>query len=454
MQYLFGRGIPYLVASVIAISAVIATGSRAGTFSTAGALLALLMVAGGFAFRQTKLRWISTAGLGLLAGAVILFVINGDVLANRLDDIGTAGVRDDTRLMLWNAALRMIHDAPIFGLGLGSYERAYPMYSDTMMPLVMDKAHNDYLELAAGWGLPASILWLGAIALLVAMCVRGVQFRHRDRIYPIIAIGASVLVGLHSLFDFSLQMPAIAMTYATVLGIGVAQSFSSRAVVTNARTVLFNGSYATRIIALLPAIFVAALAGPRFVGGLALEAAAPVTTRMTTNTPLALRSYTSTSTLLSHAETSDGEAQILRAEAMKLARTPKSVVEPVLESGLERSPASARGWLIFSESVRTTNAAKAQAAYSLGLLLAPREYYLIVPRVIAGAPLWNTLSERERQSLLGDMRLVLSDPNLSSALRRVLAVEGGDALVTRTFSGHPESLRAFNRAMARERLGI
>lgn len=127
--------------------------------------------------------------------------------------------------MLWNAALRMIQNAPLLGLGLGTYENAYPMYSDTMLPLIMDKAHNDYLELAAGWGLPAAILWWSALAWLAFLCVRGVFIRRHNRVFPMLAVGATILVAVHSIFDFSLQMPAIALTYATILGLGVAQSF-------------------------------------------------------------------------------------------------------------------------------------------------------------------------------------------------------------------------------------
>jgi len=40
-------------------------------------------------------------------------------------------------------------------------------------------------------------------------------------------ISATVLVGIHSYFDFSLQMPAVAMTYACIMGIACAQSYSS-----------------------------------------------------------------------------------------------------------------------------------------------------------------------------------------------------------------------------------
>ena len=36
------------------------------------------------------------------------------------------------------------------------------------------------------------------------------------------------MIGVQSLFDFNLQIPAIALTYAAILGLGVAQAFSSR----------------------------------------------------------------------------------------------------------------------------------------------------------------------------------------------------------------------------------
>jgi O-antigen ligase len=91
----------------------------------------------------------------------------------------------------------------------------------------MDKAHNDFLELAAGWGLPATFAWLGALAWLAAICVRGIFIRQRDRYFALTAFGATVLVGVHSMFDFSLQIPAISLLYAAILGLGVAQAFPS-----------------------------------------------------------------------------------------------------------------------------------------------------------------------------------------------------------------------------------
>jgi hypothetical protein len=76
--------------------------------------------------------------------------------------------------------------------------------------------------------LPAACAWWAAIAWLNLICLRGVFTRRRNRAYPLLALGATVMIGVQSLFDFNLQIPAIALTYAAILGLGVAQAFSTR----------------------------------------------------------------------------------------------------------------------------------------------------------------------------------------------------------------------------------
>ncbi len=44
-------------------------------------------------------------------------------------------------------------------------------------------------------------------------------------IYPASGVGATVLVGARSLVDFGLQIPAIAATYALIMGTAVTQSW-------------------------------------------------------------------------------------------------------------------------------------------------------------------------------------------------------------------------------------
>lgn len=229
-HYGLGRGLPALLAALLALGSLIATGSRAGNAATVLAILALLGLTSSGGLYRERSRWTVVAGLLVVLAIVLLFVLNSAVWTQRLDDMAASGVRDDTRLMLWSAAWRMIKDAPLLGLGLGSYQTAYPLYADQTLHFIIDRAHNDYLELAAGWGLPAAILWWAAVLWLAGLCLRGYFIRRRNRVFPLLAVGATLVVGLHAIFDFSLQMPAIAFTYATILGLGVGQAFSSRRV--------------------------------------------------------------------------------------------------------------------------------------------------------------------------------------------------------------------------------
>ena len=77
-------------------------------------------------------------------------------------------------------------------------------------------------------GVPAALALFASIGGLALMCLRGWRRRHRDWVYPALGVAASVLVGIHALFDFSLQIPAVAILYACIMGIGCAQSRSSR----------------------------------------------------------------------------------------------------------------------------------------------------------------------------------------------------------------------------------
>jgi len=173
-----------------------------------------------------KLVLISAAAV--LCLLVVLVWISGDTLTGRYEDLIDAGNPDTIRVALWAAARRMITNAPFLGLGLGTFQDAYPMYATQTFPFIMDKAHSDYLEFAAGLGLPAALCWWSAILWLAVQMGLGIFRRRRGRIYPLVGLGATILVAVHSAVDFSLQVPAVAVTYAALLGVGLAQSYSTQ----------------------------------------------------------------------------------------------------------------------------------------------------------------------------------------------------------------------------------
>jgi O-antigen ligase len=228
LQYCFGRGASVLIALILCFAGVVASASRAGFVATLVGMITLALMAAVLTRGRTGQVW---AGLGALAAAapiVIILIFNGDTLASRIDQLLVSEATDGVRFALWDSARRMIADAPFLGLGLGTFQDAYPLYAIHVFPYVMDKAHCDYLEFAAGIGLPAAIAWWCALLWLLGANLRAVFKRRRDRVFSIVALGGTVLVTVHSCVDFSLQLPAVSLSFVTLLAIGSAQCLSSR----------------------------------------------------------------------------------------------------------------------------------------------------------------------------------------------------------------------------------
>ncbi len=214
-----------LLIPILLIAALALTGSRAGTASSFfGVLTLLVALAVNMRMRSKKGMLISIAVLG----AFLFFVLlGGQTLMTRFDG---ENLSQDTSIRLagYSLALQAISDNPWLGFGLGTFDSAFRLYRDASLSLWYHHAHNDYLEMLMDLGIPvASILFL-SLGLLVSCCASGVWERKRGAIYPALGLGASALIAAHSLVDFSMHIPAIAATYATLLGLGVAQSWSSR----------------------------------------------------------------------------------------------------------------------------------------------------------------------------------------------------------------------------------
>jgi len=219
------------------------------------------------------------------------------------------------------------------------------------------------------------------------------------------------------------------------------------------RTSVHGWLWIGRLAMLLPACAVIALAVPRLLSGFALEAAFPATTEITMNFTPPQASNRTVAQILSHASPSDGETQLLRAEAAANAGLPPATVIPIVRSALIREPSVARGWVLLAALLRDHDPKGAAAAFSLAVELAPREYYLVIPQAFVGASLWDYLSKDAQAKVVDDARILITSTELRGGLHSLIAASGGPELVSRALAGHPEQLRALNRSLARERLG-
>lgn len=216
-----------LLMVITLISALMLSQSRGGILSTTLAifmLLIILVVSGKIPKKRTLVWFI------VLIAFFAWFSLGQqsiDNLMNRFDAITPEG---EGRTMVYNLLGKANSENRWLGVGYGSFEKSFRLYRDESISGLYDKAHNTYLEnifelgLFQAWALFLAILWLALV------CLRGVWVRRRNWIYPAIGVAATVLVGAHALVDFSLQIPAVAYTYALIMGVAVAQSLPTRKV--------------------------------------------------------------------------------------------------------------------------------------------------------------------------------------------------------------------------------
>ena len=213
----------WVAAAFVLAMALVLTGSRGGILaSVAGTLSFAVLVL----MRGRRAR----AGLGVFIALVtvgIAIFTFGDFFAARLLQLGFDAT---DRLAVYRLTLMSILDAPWTGFGYGTFSEVFSMYRDSSVsPMGMwDKAHNTYLEIIQGLGIPAAALFFAVLLFLVARCAYGALTRRSASTAPLVAASASVIVGLHSFVDFSMQMQAVALTWTALLGAGVAQSWSSQ----------------------------------------------------------------------------------------------------------------------------------------------------------------------------------------------------------------------------------
>lgn len=123
----------------------------------------------------------------------------------------------------------MIVASPLVGHGGGAYFTRFPAFRSPDQGF-MDHAHNDYLEFAANYGIPAMLLWGWFMFLSFLKSVQQLKIRNHA-----LALGASfaslmaiVAMAIHSTVDFSLQIPANAATFMVLVALPWVVSVAKR----------------------------------------------------------------------------------------------------------------------------------------------------------------------------------------------------------------------------------
>lgn len=215
---------PEVGAGLLALSALMASGSRGGLIATAVGIVFVLVLSFRPAGKTVIERiWLLILPLlAIAAGASFL----GDTIFGR---IASTGLTDMSRAAVDEIMIRSIWDKPLTGFGYGTFADVFPLYRDQSISTtgVWDKAHNTYLEVFQGLGLIFGTMLIAALVWLAGFCIIGAFRRRRHRTPLVCAVGAAALLGVHALVDFSLQIQAVSVTFMALLGAGVSQWVSS-----------------------------------------------------------------------------------------------------------------------------------------------------------------------------------------------------------------------------------
>lgn len=211
-----------LAALLLMVTALVLSHSRGGFVAALAGTVVLFMLLDKRA--RSKSNRGRVVAITALAVAGIAFYLTSETLLDRIDrtDITTA-----QRISVYGNVNRAIGDNPGLGFGYGTFANSFRLYDQIESAVHYDRAHNTWLENAFEMGIPAALALYLALGGLALTCLKGVRRRHRDWVYPATGVAASVLVGLHALLDFSLQLPAVALLYALIMGVASAQSWSS-----------------------------------------------------------------------------------------------------------------------------------------------------------------------------------------------------------------------------------
>ncbi|MDD0840859.1 O-antigen ligase family protein [Curvibacter sp. HBC61] len=212
---------------VVMVIALVLTRSRMGNAGFFAALVVVGLIALALTRRSAPAMVTLIISLIVVDVVVVGSWVGLEKVVNRVQetaatiDGGGAEESIEQRQQAAMAALDLVRDFPLFGTGGGSFYGSFMRYRATDK-VYFDHAHNDYVELAADYGLVGLGL-LGAFVLVTFYAAARTLAKRRTSLPRGIAFGvmmAIVSIAIHSWVDFNLQLPANVLTLMVILAMG------------------------------------------------------------------------------------------------------------------------------------------------------------------------------------------------------------------------------------------
>lgn len=221
---LTGFRVTMLAVCLLLLGGLLYSASRAGLAATlaSAAALTVLMLRGRWRSRPDLVRIF--VAISVVVGLIVLMIAGNTIVdkAIRASDGGD-------RMQIWRASLQAVRMSPWMGWGLGSFADIYAIVQPMTLPIPNDLAHSTPLETMVEVGVPMALVAFAIVLIPWVVSLYGAVTRRRAHRYlPGAAFAVAAVPILHSMVDFSLQMPAIGFVVSAVLGMGWAQAFGRR----------------------------------------------------------------------------------------------------------------------------------------------------------------------------------------------------------------------------------
>jgi len=221
------------LAAVLMLVSIVFSFSRMGMIAvlfSLGAMAAIIVVSGRHsrsAFRTTPARPALIVSAIAAAVGIVVWLGAGPVVQRfeLLPQNEPLAIGGQGRLALWHETIPLLRAHPWAGIGLGGFSYAFTRLQHMKLTYVFDFAHCDYLQFAIELGVPCAAAIFALIAWLALHVSRAAR-RARSKFTRAAALGSfSGIVALlvHSAADFNLYIPANALVFACLLGLGYAQ---------------------------------------------------------------------------------------------------------------------------------------------------------------------------------------------------------------------------------------
>jgi len=208
-------GLSYATVSILA--GIVVTMSRGAWLATA---LALVLFFTALAFHRPY-RWHAAIALGLLVTGGLVVLPASESFKARIRQMYSGGkVDDDARFALWQPAVEVWKQNPLWGAGPGHFDYRFKLFRPEQVQARAVRVHNDFLNTLADFGVVGAALVACAWALLAAGALKtwgrvkkiprdiGGTANSTKAAFVLGAIGGLSAIFLHSAVDFNMHIPA------------------------------------------------------------------------------------------------------------------------------------------------------------------------------------------------------------------------------------------------------